>query len=202
MHPVSTPKTRGRPREFDIETALDQAIGVFRERGYHGTSVADIRRATSLTAGSIYKAFPDKYAVFLAAFDRYVATSEAVRAAKAARNAPGRDILRDVLDNYSAMSSGVEGQRGCLIISSAVEMAALDDVIGQRVRNVLARFEALLASIIRQGRADGSIRANVDEAAASRLILSLALGMRVVGKAGRTRAEMTAVVDLAMAIVT
>jgi TetR/AcrR family transcriptional regulator, transcriptional repressor for nem operon len=61
----------GRPREFDKEAALDRALLVFRERGYHAASLHDLGSAMKLTAGSIYKAFSDKRAIFLAAFDRY-----------------------------------------------------------------------------------------------------------------------------------
>ena len=69
--PALAARGRGRPREFDIDEALAKAILVFRERGYHATSIADLTAAMGLAAGSVYKAFKDKRAVFLAAFDRY-----------------------------------------------------------------------------------------------------------------------------------
>ena len=56
---------------FDHDTVVDAALKVFRERGYHAASVADLSAAMLLTPGSIYKAFADKRAIFLAAFDRY-----------------------------------------------------------------------------------------------------------------------------------
>src|SRR5882757_6578187 len=61
---------RGRPREFDLDAALDKAVRVFRERGYHATSIADLTEAMNLASGSVYKAFKDKRTIFLAAFDR------------------------------------------------------------------------------------------------------------------------------------
>src|SRR5258708_22941628 len=63
-------RSRVRPREFDIDAALDKSVRVFRERGYHATSIADLTEAMELASGSVYKAFKDKRAVFLAAFDR------------------------------------------------------------------------------------------------------------------------------------
>ena len=44
---------------------------VFREHGYHAASLAELCAAMRLASGSIYKAFRDKRAVFLAAFNRY-----------------------------------------------------------------------------------------------------------------------------------
>src|SRR6218665_3263436 len=70
--PMDLPRSRGRPREFDRDEALDRAIRIFCQRGYHATSIGELGEAMGLTAGSIYKAFKDKRAVFLAALDRAI----------------------------------------------------------------------------------------------------------------------------------
>ena len=61
-----------RPREFDIDEALDAAMGVFWERGYEATSMVNLMDATGLHKGSIYKAFEDKHDLFLQALRRYL----------------------------------------------------------------------------------------------------------------------------------
>ncbi len=65
-------KERGRPREFGIEQALDHAMIVFRQKGYHAASMNDLGEAMHLSAGSIYKAFKDKRSLFLLVFERYL----------------------------------------------------------------------------------------------------------------------------------
>src|SRR5271170_1004733 len=65
----------GRPREFDIDEAVESAILVFRLRGYHGTSVQDLTEGTGLARGSLYKAFHDKRTLFLAALDQAIAAA-------------------------------------------------------------------------------------------------------------------------------
>ena len=189
---------RGRPREFDMDAALDKAVRVFCERGYHATSIADLTEAMELASGSVYKAFKDKRALFLAAFDRYrVARGEKLQRIITTAK-PGRDRIRDALTFYAESSHGEEGKRGCLVVGSAAELATFDVEVAQRVTAAIHKSETLMIDLIRQGQADGSIPSAIDSETTARLMLCLLQGMRVVGKTGRGRKEMAAVADAAM----
>ena len=194
-------RQRGRPREFDMDEALDQAIRVFSERGYNATSIGDLVDAMGLASGSIYKAFSDKRAVFLAAFDRYKAlrNEQVDRAAHTAK--PARERLRDVLALYADSSRGMEGRRGCLVVGCAVELAVADRGVAARVNGSLSRNEAFLAALIGEGQAEGSIPAHIDPDATARVMVCLTQGMRVVGKSGRPPPETSVTVDIAMKMV-
>ena len=196
--PSHTSRSRGRPREFDMDEALDKAVRVFCERGYHATSVADLSAAMELASGSVYKAFKDKRAVFLAAFDRYKAVRDAQLRAAIDKGRDGRERLRNMVDFFAASSHGAEGQRGCMVVSVASDLATFDTEIAQRVTGSLKRSEALLGELIGQGQADGSIAATLDGATIARLMLCLLQGMRVVGKAGRSKKNMQAVAHAAL----
>src|SRR6202012_4548440 len=87
----------GRPREFDMDEALDKAVRVFCERGYHATSVGDLTDAMELASGSVYKAFKDKHAVFLSAFDRYKAVRDQKLRAATGTTGSGRERLQKAL---------------------------------------------------------------------------------------------------------
>ena len=191
---------RGRPREFNIEEALDSAIGVFREKGYHAASIGDLTNAMSLASGSIYKAFKDKRAVFAAAFERYVTVRSEQLSQRVQTALNGRDKLRATLTFYVESSYGVEGQRGCLVVSSAAELAIFDHEIAKMVKESINRNEIFLVKLIQEGLADGSIKPTVNPKATARLLLCVLQGMRVMGKSGRTKAEMAVVVDIAMKV--
>jgi len=61
----------GRPRTFDMDQALDQALQVFWEKGYEGTSIADLTEAMGVNPPSLYAAFGNKEKLFKKALDRY-----------------------------------------------------------------------------------------------------------------------------------
>src|SRR5580704_10656245 len=63
--------TMGRPREFDTEKALDEAMEVFWRRGYEGATIAELTGAMGINPPSLYAAFGSKEGLLKAALDRY-----------------------------------------------------------------------------------------------------------------------------------
>ncbi len=84
---------RGRPRSYDPDTALAQAMAVFWNAGYAGTSLDDITAGTGLNRPSLYGAFGDKHALYLQALERY--------------RSQGRDALIEALARDRAAARGV-----------------------------------------------------------------------------------------------
>src|SRR6201747_2236414 len=127
--PVQSP--RGRPRSFDVEAAVERAMGVFWSRGYHATALPDLLRATALSRGSLYAAFGDKHGLFLRALDRYI--DDALTRLDSELD-PRKSALAGVricLAGYVDRTSGSAGKRGCLVVATAMELAAHDPEVEQ-----------------------------------------------------------------------
>ncbi len=60
-----------RPRQFDEEKVIESLMNVFWEKGYQATSMQDLVAASGLLKGSLYGAFGDKHAMYLAALKHY-----------------------------------------------------------------------------------------------------------------------------------
>ena len=142
-----------------------------------------------------YKAFSDKRAIFLAAFDRYVDRRHARLQSLLDAQPTGLDKLRALLGFYAEAAHGREGKRGCLVVGSATELAILDPDAAARVTGALRKLENLLRQLVRLGQSDGSLSARIDAAATACALLCLLQGLRVIGKTGRTKVEIFAALE-------
>ncbi len=176
-------RERGRPRQFDTDVALDNAMRVFREKGYHGATINDLSEAMQLTAGSIYKAFQDKRGLFLQVFTRYTSLRNKALAERLNQQPDGRACIAELLRFYLESASSVDGRRGCLVVGSAIELKQFDSELAALVHAALTRNQHAILQLIEQGQQDGSINAQHDASALSHVLLCLVLGMRVAGKA-------------------
>ncbi|TWB65957.1 TetR family transcriptional regulator [Nitrospirillum amazonense] len=68
-----------RPRKFTRDAVLDRAVPVFWRRGYAGTNVQELERATGVNKSGLYTEFEGKEDLFLAALQRYLDTGPALR---------------------------------------------------------------------------------------------------------------------------
>jgi len=200
MNMTSSERSRGRPREFDTDAALDQAVLWFREHGYSAASIADLTAATGLSAGSLYKAFKDKHGLFRAALQRYTTVRNAELDRRVAGGVGARNQLYKLLEYYAESAHDIEGRRGCLVVIATVELASSDADIAATVQQVLARNEQRLQELIAAAQQEGTLRSDIDAQASASMILALLQGLRVLGKTGRSRAEVDAVLKTAMTL--
>jgi len=202
LTPEAKTRSRGRPREFDMDAALDAALRVFSERGYHAASISELTEAMGLASGSIYKAFKDKRGIFLAAFAHYRKLGRRRLEAMIASAKTGREKVFQMVMYYTELSYGEAGRKGCLVVGGANDFALLDEEAAAHVVTAFATDEKLMADLIRTGQADGTIPKTVDPDAAALAFLCFTKGLRVIGKTGRSREEMMSAAEAAMKLVT
>ncbi len=167
-----------------MDVAVERAMGVFWSCGYQGTSLPDLLAATKLSRGSLYAAFGDKHGLFLLALDRYMADAIIRLDSELDPQKRAIDGLRSCLAGYASRTSGAAGKRGCLVVATAMELAAHDPEVARRVRLFFKAVEARLTTALTRARAAGELADGVEPAIAARLLLCLVEGLRVVGKTG------------------
>lgn len=185
-----------RPREFDEDEVIARAQELFWSRGYEATSVTDLMEATGLAKGSLYKGFGDKRSFFLRTLDAYIDDGFAtVRSLLSAAPSPEQGLRRWLMMIVDMATCKGE-RRGCYAVNCATELASHDPEIRERIEANYRRLQPLLEATVEHGIAEGCFRADLQPAAAARLLLTLVSGLQVQGKLGMTRAEALAMVDL------
>jgi len=190
-----------RPREFDPDQALEQAMRVFWARGYEGVSVDDLCAATGLGRSSFYAAFGDKRSLYLSALQRYESASLARLSRALAGPGTVQVRIRRFLDGLIRDIVRGPGRRGCFIGNCAAELAASDAATARRVRRSLGRIEGLFARALAEAQAAGEIDRSSDVLALARFITSSIQGLRLVGKTGAGRKVLNDIARTALAAV-
>jgi TetR/AcrR family transcriptional repressor of nem operon len=183
-----------------MDEAVRGAIEVFREHGYHGTSVQDLTDGTGIARGSLYKAFHDKRSLFLAALDHYAAASLQRVGDTLAQPGSAHAAIRATLMGYARRAAEQDGQRGCLVTVAAMEMMPQDTEVSALINRMFRRMQDLFAATVIRGQASGEIPRDHDERAIARLLLCTIQGLRVLGKTAPRESEVAEVVDLALRV--
>jgi len=193
-------RPRGRPRSFDADAVLDKARAVFWNLGYAATSLDDLAAATGLNRPSLYGAFGDKHALYIAALQR--SRDESVRAMgqALALDQPLRAVLGIIyLSAIRIYRAGDAGQRGCFLIGTAVTQAVDDP----EARDLLARFvaesDALFAD--RFARSKAELAPGVDAEGAGAIAVATLHTLAIRARTGADEASMQKVADAAIALI-
>lgn len=176
-----------RPREFDIDSALESAMQTFWSKGYEATSVDDLCESTGLGRSSLYAAFGDKQALYLQALDRYARDASARVSAALAGPLPIRESIAAFLSRLIDDITAGPGRRGCFIGNCSAELARGDRDAAKQVRRSLARVEKVFREALTQAKARGELDAASNVVALARFLTSGIQGLRLVGKANPDR---------------
>lgn len=171
----------GRPREFDPQEFLNIALNCFWQQGYRATSLADLKQASGLASASIYKLYPDKRAIFLAALQQYMDAGLRRVSGREAQLSP-EAALRETLEFGALLSTGPEGEKGCFSIAAASELLPGDQEVKDKIDSMFRGIITRLRSIIEKGQQQRVFRSDREAAVMAESIFMMLEGMRVYGK--------------------
>jgi AcrR family transcriptional regulator len=194
---TDTPKM-GRPRGFDATAALDAAMRVFWEKGYEGATLKDLTDAMRINRSSMWAAFGNKEELFKKAFERYVNTYQQFM--RAALEKPTvREIIESSLRGTVDFLSTPGNPKGCLSLNAALAVGDEASPIKQWMLQGRKHGELLAKKRFEKAKKRGDLAADVDPAALARYVGTLLQGLCIQGASGATKAEMSKVVDTALA---
>jgi TetR/AcrR family transcriptional regulator, copper-responsive repressor len=194
--PEAALRKRGRPRAFEPETALGQAMDVFWEDGFAATSLDDVSAATGLNRPSLYGAFGDKRALYLKAYDQYRKRSnEQFRPMFAACEPLRTKLMRILTAALDLYLSGPNGPRGCFTVLSAASEAIADPGLHSLVGEAIDSTDRAFGRLFADARAAGELPESADPRRLARIATATLHTLSIRARARIPRAELTPIID-------
>lgn len=180
-----------RTRQFIIE----KTAPVFNEKGFAGTSLTDLTKATGLTKGSIYGNFADKDAVAVAAFDfnfnrvtEYMKTKILAKENAIDRLLAYPTVYRDFLKIPFL-------RPGCPILNTSTEADDTHPLLKEKAAEALAFWKKSIENQVLRGISRGEIRKDISPATVAVIMMSIIEGAIMQAKVAGRATELKIAMD-------
>ena len=168
-------------KQFNQEQILDKAMEVFWQKGYEGTSVQDLTKATGLGRGSLYGAFGDKEQLFIRVLDRYADRFQA-EIVEQLDNPDPYQALEGMFEVMIKRMSNPSYPRGCLNTNTSVGMSGKSEMIERKIAERLGGLESVIYEVLRKAQTEDKLSSEQDIRALARFLVAVFQGMAVLNK--------------------
>ena len=194
------PRRRGRPRAYEPEQAIGQALALFRKSGLAATSLDDLSAATGMNRPSLYGAFGDKRALYIQSYQRYrddyAAELKETFSADIGLRERLRRIFAIALDIYLLG----EAPRGCFTVMTVASDAIADPdiraIVMQGLRDVDKAFNIAFRTAVEKGE----LLTSTDIAVRAEMAAATLFSLSIRARAGVARGELEAIADGAIGL--
>ncbi|CAI2790545.1 Bacterial regulatory proteins, tetR family [Serratia grimesii] len=177
----------GRPRRFDRDQAVQQALHLFWQHGYESTSLAQLKAhiGGGITAPSFYAAFGSKEALFKETVSCYLNSYGRVNDALWDDSLPPKQAIETSLRRSVKMQCEEHHPKGCMVALAVMSggadehAAVLKPLTDSRQRTLNGFIHG-----IQRGIATGELVKQTDPAVIATLFDSFLLGVSTLARDG------------------
>ena len=188
--------TYGRPREFDIDRALEAATQQFWAVGYEATSLQDLLKTMNLSRSSLYQAFGNKHKLFVRCLDHYQQSMVNQLNEQLVNSDTVKQFISNFLEGVIAEATNTSSRKGCMLVNTANELSQRDTEIAKAVADGTGNVAKLFQQAIELGKQQKEISTETStEDLVSYLIASIS-GLRTMIKAGAEKSTLKPVAGL------
>ena len=170
---------------------------LFWERGFEGTSMADLTQAMGLNPSSIYAAFGDKHALFSLAVKRYL-DIRAQYATKALQEPTLEKVIRALFENTVAFLTTPGHPPTCMTLAGAMGCSADAAPARNLMTEVRRQNEVAIRKRLLQARKSGELSKDIHVDDYTRYLSSILAGLSIQAANGSTKAELKRTSQMAL----
>ena len=190
----------GRPKQFDADRAVAEAMDVFWVQGYGATSPQQLADRLRIGKGSLYNAFGGKRQLFDLALRRYLDLRAEGLTRWAEATGPTKDLLREAMLFLATTDLERPERRGCLATNSIIELGRVDQAVARQIGRLFDRAESVFEVLVARGQREGDIRPDVAAKDLATMLLNATTGMHVLSRLEPTPDRAHRVVSATLAL--
>ena len=183
-----------RRPNYNRDIALGQALGLFWEKGYHGSSMKQIEQALDMRPGSIYATFGSKDGLYSEALALYAQRGGQELAAHMARYDSILSGLKDYLRTVarSCADKGAAPSRACMIVKTLLEATNTHSGLSEQAQGILSAIEQSFEELLARAQQRGELTDTADTRRLARLLQSQIMGLRAMAERDLTPGQLEA----------
>jgi AcrR family transcriptional regulator len=191
-------RKRGRPRVLDRDVGLDIAARLFWERGYEGTSTADLTKAMGINPPTLYSTFGSKEELYRQALDFSIARENSRRSEILQSNLPLYEALSLYLYDIADGDTQPDKPPGCMVSTAALQHAEENTSVARMtaalreasIQTLKARFDSAVG--------EGELPTATDTDTLARFYGAIIQGMSAQACDGACNALLKRLIDIAL----
>lgn len=161
---------------------IERTAPIFNKKGYSGTSLADLTKATGLTKGALYGNFKNKDGIALAAFDHNRALVKKFFFGRSNTFNNPLDQLLAIPDLVKQNFPQLAAHGGCPILNTSVEADDNHPLLRNKVRQTIKSWRRNIESLIEKGKTAGLIKKEADPTRYALVFITLMEGGLMLSK--------------------
>lgn len=171
---------------------IHESMKLFTRKGFTGTSIQDIQKATRSSKGGFYNYFGSKEDLFFAVLSeaRKIWREKTLHGLD--ETASPLEKIKRFLKNYSEryLTDTKHFPGGCIFVTLSVELDDQSPRLSQEIYEGFVRLKAMLQDLLDQGKTAGEIRRDLDTARVAEMIFAGTLGTSVLFSMDRSFATL------------
>lgn len=175
----------GRPRAFDRDDAVDQAMQLFWQHGYDSTSLSLLKAELGggISAPSFYAAFGSKEALFDECVQRYLTTFAQVTECLWDETLPPRQAIETALRQSARMQCEDGHPKGCMVTLGVMSAPSPENAhVAQALTHSRARTRAGIVACVERGVSEGMLAEDTNGAAMATVFDSFLQGISILAR--------------------
>ena len=188
----------GRPRTFDREHAVEQAMHLFWQHGYDATSLAQLKAGLGggISAPSFYAAFGSKEALFDECVKRYLATYAQVTECLWDENLPPRLAVETALRQSARMQCDNAHPKGCMVTLGVMSAPSPENArVAQGLTQSRLRTRAGLVACVERAMRTGQLPGTVNPTVMATVFDSFLQGVSILARDNVPHATLDAAIS-------